>query len=178
MTTQSLDAAATGFDARHFRNVLSQFATGVTVITTRRADGSFCGLTVSSFNSVSLDPPLVLWSLARKARSFPAFITSPRYVIHVLSSDQTALAKRFSASIDDRFRGVCFDLSPAGLPIINNVTAWFECQNRNQYAEGDHVIFIGQVERCDMSPQSALVFHEGSFISTNSQATEVCDTGF
>lgn len=154
------------FDTRHFRDTLSQFATGVTVITTRLADGSFLGLTASSFNSVSLDPPLVLWSLAHTATSMPAFTANSHYVINVLSARQATLAERFSKRTENRFEGVEFTLSHTGLPILKGVSAWFECHNRSRYPEGDHVIFVGEVERCEATPQPALVFHHGKFFST------------
>jgi len=154
------------FDTRHFRNALSQFATGVTIITTCLPDGSFLGLTASSFNSVSLDPPLVLWSLAQGASSRPVFTGNSHYVINVLAADQAALAERFAMRIDNRFEGVEFDLSHTGLPIIKGVSAWFECHNRSRYPEGDHVIFVGEVERCDVLAKPALVFHDGKFVAT------------
>ena len=160
-----LQATPPEFDSRHFRNALSQFATGVTVITTRLDGGSFFGLTASSFNSVSLDPPLVLWSLSNKATSMPLFTGNSHYVINVLSADQAELADRFSRRIPNRFEGVEFELSATGLPIIKGVSAWFECHNRSRYPEGDHVIFVGEVERCDVSPQAPLVFHGGRFLS-------------
>jgi flavin reductase (DIM6/NTAB) family NADH-FMN oxidoreductase RutF len=154
------------FDTHHFRSALSQFATGVTVITTRLPDGTFFGLTASSFNSVSLDPPLVLWSLAQGATSMPVFTGNSHYVINVLAGDQAALAERFAMRIDNRFEGVEFDLSYTGLPVLKGVAAWFECHNRSRYPEGDHVIFVGEVERCDVLPKPALVFHGGKFVST------------
>lgn len=154
------------FDSRQFRSALSQFATGVTVITTRLADGSFLGLTASSFNSVSLDPPLVLWSLSQGASSMPVFSGNSHYVINVLSGNQMALAERFAMRIENRFEGVDFELSYTGLPILKGVSAWFECHNRSRYPEGDHVIFVGEVERCAVLPQPALVFHDGKFAAT------------
>lgn len=166
MPPSSPRAVPPEFDTVHFRNALSQFATGVTVITTRLEDGRFFGLTASSFNSVSLDPPLVLWSLAQGASSLPVFTDNSHYVINVLSADQAPLAERFSQRIDNRFEGVAFDLSHTGLPILHGVAAWFECHNRSRYPEGDHVIFVGEVERCDLLPQPALVFHGGRFVST------------
>jgi flavin reductase (DIM6/NTAB) family NADH-FMN oxidoreductase RutF len=167
MSTRSSGASLPQCDARHFRNALSQFATGVTVITTRLPDGSFLGLTASSFNSVSLDPPLVLWSLSRTASSLPVFTGNTHYVINILAGDQAALAQRFSKRSENRFEGVEFALSHTGLPILKGAAAWFECHNRSRYPEGDHVIFVGEVERCDVSPKSALVFHGGKFVSTN-----------
>ncbi|WP_151636619.1 flavin reductase family protein [Noviherbaspirillum aerium] len=166
MSTSFPGAEPPAFDSTHFRQALSQFATGVTVITTRLPDGTFVGLTASSFNSVSLDPPLVLWSLAQGASSMPVFSGNSHYVINILSGDQAVLAERFAMRIDNRFEGVDFDLSYTGLPILKGVSAWFECHNRNRYPEGDHVIFVGEVERCDVSPQPALVFHGGKFSST------------
>jgi flavin reductase (DIM6/NTAB) family NADH-FMN oxidoreductase RutF len=166
MSTGSSRATSPEFDARHFRNALSQFATGVTIITTRLDSGSFFGLTASSFNSVSLDPPLVLWSLARNASSMPLFTGNSHYVINVLSADQAHLAERFSRRIDNRFEGVEFELSRTGLPILKGVAAWFECHNRSRYPEGDHVIFVGEVECCNVDPQPALVFHGGRFVGT------------
>lgn len=166
MPTHSSHAGMPEFDTRHFRSALSQFATGVTIITTRLPNGTFLGLTASSFNSVSLDPPLVLWSLSDNASSLPVFTANSHYVINVLSGNQAALAERFAMRIDNRFEGVEFTLSHTGLPILKGVSAWFECHNRSRYPEGDHVIFVGEVERCDFSPQSALVFHNGQFVST------------
>jgi flavin reductase (DIM6/NTAB) family NADH-FMN oxidoreductase RutF len=167
MSTRSSGGPPTQCDTRHFRNALAQFATGVTVITTRLPDGSFLGLTASSFNSVSLKPPLVLWSLAQGASSLPVFTGNSHYVINVLAGDQAPLAERFSKRINNRFEGVGFELSHTGLPILKGVAAWFECHNRSRYPEGDHVIFVGEVERCDVSPKPALVFHSGKFVSTN-----------
>jgi flavin reductase (DIM6/NTAB) family NADH-FMN oxidoreductase RutF len=153
------------FDVEHFRRALSQFATGVTVITTRLDNGAFLGLTASSFNSVSLTPPLVLWSLSNNATSMPVFSGNSHYVINVLAAGQEELAQRFARRMTDRFEGVDFTLSRSGLPILNGVAAWFECHNRSRYPEGDHVIFVGEVETCEVAPKGAMIFHGGRFIS-------------
>ena len=166
MNTRSPRATVRAFDATQFRHALSQFATGVTVITTRLADGSFRGLTASSFNSVSLDPPLVLWSLGEAANSMPIFSGNSHYVINVLAADQAELAERFSRRSDDPFANVEYELSRTGQPILKGVSAWFECHNRSRYPEGDHVIFVGEVEHCSAHPQAALTFHGGRFGST------------
>ncbi len=163
MNTSSPRATSREFDSVHFRQALSQFATGVTVITTRLADGSFRGLTASSFNSVSLDPPLVLWSLGTGANSLPIFSGNSHYVINVLSADQAHLAKLFSTRTEDPFGTVEFELSRTGQPILKGCTAWFECHNRSRYPEGDHVIFVGEVEHCEFNPRAPLVFHGGRF---------------
>ena len=166
MNTRSPRATERGFDSAHFRQALSQFATGVTVITTRLADGSFRGLTASSFNSVSLEPPLVLWSLSGKANSLPIFSGNSHYVINVLSAGQEELARRFSRRSENPFASTDYELSRTGQPILKGVAAWFECHNRSRYPEGDHVIFVGEVEECAVHPQPALVFHGGQFGST------------
>ncbi|HEY0064672.1 MAG TPA: flavin reductase family protein [Telluria sp.] len=169
MNTRSPRAAARDFDEAQFRQALSQFATGVTVITTRLADGSFRGLTASSFNSVSLDPPLVLWSLGNVANSLPVFSGNSHYVINVLGAEQAALAKRFSRRTENPFEGVDYELSRTGQPILKGVSAWFECHNRSRYPEGDHVIFVGEVEDCAVHPQASLIFHSGQFGSTQTR---------
>ncbi len=159
------------FDAAHFRHALSQFATGVTVVTTRSEGGpskpAFVGVTASSFNSVSLDPPLVLWSLGMQANSFPLFHAGSHYVINILAAEQLDLCKRFATLKGDRFANIDYALSPTGLPILAQSLAWFECHNRSRYDEGDHVIFVGEVERCGVTdPAGApLVFHRGAFSS-------------
>ena len=165
MSNDPINALPPAFDTSHFRAALSQFATGVTVITTRLADDGFLGLTASSFNSVSLTPPLVLWSLANGANSMPVFSGNSHYVINVLAADQAALAERFSRRLENRFEGVDFTLSRSGLPILTGAAAWFECHNRSRYPEGDHVIFVGEVEQCDVSPKPPLIFHGGRFLT-------------
>lgn len=154
-----------GFDSKQFRQALSQFATGVTVITARLPDGGFVGVTINSFNSVSLDPPLVLWSLAHTASSMDAFRACPGYVINVLAGDQIELAQRFSTPGIDRFDALPCQLSAHGIPVLGGAVAWFECRHRSRYPEGDHDIFVGEVERCHSHPQRTLGFHRGRFIA-------------
>ena len=163
MNTSSPRAPGPEFDTAHFRKALSQFATGVTVITTRLADGSFRGLTASSFNSVSLTPPLVLWSLGDASTSLPIFTGNSHYVINVLGADQAHLAQLFSRRTPDPFATAEYELSRTGHPILKGVSAWFECHNRSRYPEGDHVIFVGEVEQCALSEQAPLVYHGGKF---------------
>ena len=165
MPMSVISASPPDFDSAYFRRALSQFATGIAVVIARAPDGEAHGLTVNSFSSVSLDPPLVLWSLANKARSMPVFMQASHYIINVLSEQQADLALRFSQKIANRFESLAFDLSRTGLPILHGAVAWFECQNRSRYQEGDHVIFVGQVERCHVNPQArALGFHGGRFV--------------
>jgi flavin reductase (DIM6/NTAB) family NADH-FMN oxidoreductase RutF len=164
MHTRSPRSEKREFDTRHFRDALSQFATGVTVITTRLADGQFLGLTASSFNSVSLDPPLILWSLGTAANSLPVFSGNSHYVVNILSAEQAWLAEQFASRKTDRFAGVDYTLSRTGHPILTGASAWFECHNRSRYPEGDHVIFVGEVEHCEFTKQAPLVFHSGQFL--------------
>ena len=140
------------------------FATGVTIVTARTQEGQLVGLTANSFNSVSLDPPLVLWSLSRAAASLPAFRAGSHYAINVLGADQQALALRFASKGVDRFADVDFVDGAGGAPILAGSAASFECFNRSRYEEGDHVIFVGEVERCTRREgASPLLYHGGKF---------------
>ena len=140
------------------------FATGVTIVTTRTAAGVLVGLTASSFNSVSLDPPLVLWSLARSSGSMPALGTGSHYAVNILAADQKALAEQFAQKKTDRWLDVEFTEGASGVPVISGCAATFECFNRSRYDEGDHVIFVGEVERCThVAGASPLLFHGGRF---------------
>ena len=157
-------ASPPAFSAREFRASLGMFATGVTIVTARTATGECVGLTANSFNSVSLDPPLVLWSLARSAGSMVAFSAGSHYAINILAADQKDLAERFAARGTDRWAGVEFADGVAGSPLLAGAAATFECFNRSRYEEGDHVIFVGEVERCShRRGVSPLLFHGGRF---------------
>jgi flavin reductase (DIM6/NTAB) family NADH-FMN oxidoreductase RutF len=164
MSTATVPTAAPDFDTDYFRYALGQFATGIAVLITQGPDRALHGLTVSSFNSVSLNPPLVLWSLANTAHSMPVFAAASHYIINVLAEHQQELALRFSRP-GNRFESLEYDRSRTGLPILPGVAAWFECRNRSRYHEGDHVIFVGEVERCRANPSRPLGFHGGRFVS-------------
>jgi flavin reductase (DIM6/NTAB) family NADH-FMN oxidoreductase RutF len=152
------------FSAQEFRTALGMFATGVTIVTAQTAEGQLIGLTANSFNSVSLSPPLVLWSLARAAASLAFFSAGSHYAINVLAADQKALAERFASRVADRWSGVGFDVGAGGAPLLHGAAATFECFNRSRYEEGDHVIFVGEVERCaHRVGASPLLFHGGRF---------------
>lgn len=165
LSTASLrQALPPHFSPAEFRAALGMFATGVTVVTARDARGHCVGLTANSFNSVSLSPPLVLWSLARAAGSMAAFRAGSHYAVNILSADQQPLATQFSSPCQDRFAGVAFALGASGAPLLAGAVAHFECFNRSRYDEGDHVIFVGEVERCSHRPgASPLLFHGGKF---------------
>lgn len=152
-------------DARQFRQALAQYATGVTVITARLPGGEFAGVTVNAFSAVSHAPPLVLWSLAHASASMPAFSAAPGYVINVLAGDQIELAQRFALPGPDRFDALPYTLSEQGVPVLSGTVAWFACRHRSRYLEGDHMIFVGEVERCHSHPQRTLGFHRGRYIA-------------
>ncbi len=152
---------------RQFRDALAQFATGVTVICARRPDGRYVGFTANSFNSVSLDPPLVVWSLNRDAENAATFQAAERYAINVLAHDQVELARRFSRPHTDRFEGVPFRLGAADAPLIEGCVAWFECRHHAQQRAGDHLLFIGEVENCERRSGIGLVFHHGRYGATH-----------
>jgi flavin reductase (DIM6/NTAB) family NADH-FMN oxidoreductase RutF len=157
-------AALPDFTSRDFRAALGRFATGVTIVTARAADGHLIGLTASSFNSVSLEPPLVLWSLSKSAASMAAFSTGSHYAIHVLAASQRELAERFAARGTDRFAGLEPTANAHGVPLLGGCVAVFECFNRSRYEEGDHIIFVGEVERCASTTGVApLLYHGGKF---------------
>ena len=157
-------AQSPSFSSSEFRHALGMFATGVTIITARALDGRLIGLTASSFNSVSLAPPLVLWSLSRAAGSLVALSTGSHYAINILAADQKALAERFASMEKDRWAGVEFTQGTGGAPLLAGAVATFECFNRSRYDEGDHVIFVGEVEHCShREGASPLLFHGGKF---------------
>lgn len=140
------------------------FATGVTIVTARAANGTLVGLTANSFNSVSLAPPLVLWSLARAAASMAALSAGSHYTVNILAANQKALATRFATKDIDRWAEVEFTEGLGGAPVLVGAAASFECFNRSRYDEGDHVIFVGEVERCTRDAgASPLLFHGGRF---------------
>ncbi len=163
-TKPAQPSVAPRFSPPEFRAALSMFATGVTIVTARTDTGKLIGLTANSFNSVSMSPPLVLWSLSQSASTLSAFQDGSHYAINILSADQQDLARQFATSGIDRFAGVSFTTGAGGAPLIDGAAATFECFNRSRYAEGDHVIFVGQVEHCTHRiEKSPLLYHGGKF---------------
>ena len=151
------------FDALEFRRALGSFATGVTIITTRTADGTAVGLTANSFNSVSLDPPLVLWSLANTSGNLEAFKAAAHWTVHVLGADQEDLSGRFAKRGIDKFAGLEVEDGAGGVPMLRGCMARFQCRTAFQYEGGDHQIFIGEVIEFDRSEAAPLVFHSGRY---------------
>ena len=151
------------FDPKAFRQALGSFATGVTIITTRDQKGEPLGLTASSFNSVSLDPPMVLWSLAKNAYSLPVFREAEHWAVHVLSSSQADLSSRFAMRGEDKFAGIDIEDGVGNTPLLQGCMARFQCKTAFQYEGGDHVIFVGEVIDFDQTDTAPLVFHGGRY---------------
>jgi len=183
-TSAPLPATSTGAPAlpRHavtpqsLRAALGMFGTGVTIITTRSGDGTLRGLTANSFNSVSLSPALILWSLARTSSSYEAFAQATHYTINVLAADQLQLAQRFATRGIDRWAGVAHEAGAGGAPVLPGSAAVFECAHRAVHEAGDHVIFIGEVLACSHTPDTPpLLFHGGQFYTELPLAPAVTD---
>jgi flavin reductase (DIM6/NTAB) family NADH-FMN oxidoreductase RutF len=150
-------------DPRFFRDVLGSFPTGVIVVTTVDELGKPVGLTASSFNSVSLNPPLILWSLSLKAPSLRAFRASDYFAINILSSEQQPLSKIFSTPAENKFENVNFKSGYGGVPILKDTVAHMVCRTYARYPGGDHEIYVGEVLEIEDRKHAPLVFHRGSF---------------
>ena len=148
---------------RQFRAALGSFATGVTIVTTRSAAGEDIGLTANSFNSVSLDPPMVLWSLARKSLSLPAFLESGYFAVHVLAATQEDLSVTFATRGAEKFAGLSVTRGTGGIPLLPGCSALFQCKTAFNYEGGDHVIFVGEVQEFEHFNRPPLVFHSGRY---------------
>jgi len=156
-------ANAAAIDAREFRNALGSFATGVTIVTTRDAAGHDVGLTANSFNSVSLDPPLVLWSLAKSSKSLSAFVEAKHFAVHILAADQEPLSNRFATRGADKFAGLQMQRGEGGTPLLHGCAARFECRTAYRYAGGDHEIFVGEVLTFEHFDRPLLVYQKGGY---------------
>ncbi len=146
-----------------FRAALGTFATGVTIVTTTSETGEPIGVTASSFNSVSLDPPLVLWSLAKSSSSKEAFCSSGHFCIHVLSAAQEELSNNFARSGAEKFADVKWRSGVLGSPVLDNYSALFQCKMMHEYEGGDHVILVGEVIEFDRKDHAPLLFHGGRY---------------
>ena len=149
------------FDPRDLRRAMGGFATGVTVVTACSPSGRKAGITVNSFCSVSLDPPLVLWCLALRAPSLRVFSTASHFAVHVLAADQAALSVRFSRPAADKFAGLQCDDGLGCAPLLDGAAVRFECRREHSYDSGDHRILIGRIERYCYSECTPLLFHAG-----------------
>jgi flavin reductase (DIM6/NTAB) family NADH-FMN oxidoreductase RutF len=162
-----IDVAAV--DSRALRTALGQFATGITVVTTRAAGGGLVGLTVNSFSALSLEPPLILWSLRLSSPSLPAFEAAPRFVVNVLAEAQVEISRRFALPVADKFDGAAHAENAWGLPLLHGAAAWFECRTVSCQHTGDHALFIAEVERFTLSEAAPLLFHAGGYFALGSR---------
>lgn len=150
-------------DTSNIRRALGSFTTGVTVVTASGREAGDVGLTANSFNSVSLDPPMVLWSLAKSAGSLPVFTSAEYFAVHILSEDQQELSNRFAKRGIDKFSGVEVERGPDDIPLITDCTARFVCRTTYQYEGGDHIIFVGEVIEFCHWQRPPLLFHGGQY---------------
>jgi len=150
-------------DPRDFRNALGTYGTGVTIITATADDGRPYGITCNSFASVSLNPPLVLWSLGVYSSSLPVFQNASHFTVHVLGTSQQALANKFAKSSEDKFAGVAWAPGLGNAPVLAESVASFQCRSVNRYYGGDHVIFLGAVEAYAYNARESLLFARGTY---------------
>jgi flavin reductase (DIM6/NTAB) family NADH-FMN oxidoreductase RutF len=152
------------FDARSFRSALGSFATGITVVTSVGPDGEFLGFTANSFNSVSLDPPLVLFSLDRGAYSLKAFEAAGVFAINILNEDQQELSIAFARALSNKWEGVRTEIWETGSPILADALASFDCRTSSMHDGGDHVIFVGRVLRLRaIADGRPLLYYRGAY---------------
>ena len=151
------------FTSIDLRQALGSFATGVTIITTLGKNGQKVGMTANSFNSVSLDPPLVLWSLDKNTNCFEDFIKASSFAIHVLAADQQDLSERFANVGQDRFNNLECSQGLDGIPILDRYSACFQCTMEHRYEGGDHIILVGKVVDFIDNQLPPLVFYRGQY---------------
>ena len=156
-----------GFDKQAFRQALGHFATGVTVVTVKEPAGKYVGITVNSFNSVSMEPPLVLWSLDRNTYSFNAFEQAEYFIVNLLAYDQIDLSNHFARKTEgNMFENLSYTPGVGGVPMLSNCAAYFQCRKKYMYDGGDHLIFVGEVLEFADTDRTCLIFHKGQYTVT------------
>lgn len=172
--SQKRDLKSPEFDSQELRGALGSFATGVTVMTTLTTDGERLGATVSSFNSVSLDPPLILFSLARTAQAFAAWEAAEGFAVNILAEDQTEISNRFARALSDKWSGLAAPPGPiTGSPLIPGTLASMECLTFAHYDGGDHLILVGRVVALQRNEETRrpLLFYGSRYRSLDTQHT-------
>ena len=152
-------------ERNELRRVMGHFATGVTVITTVSKTGTPYGLTANAFTSISLDPPLLLISVDKKAESYPYFEETKVFTINILSEEQEALSRKFAVSGGDKFQGVAYHTGANGVPILDAVLTYLECKLYATYDGGDHTLFLGEIEQAETRELRPLLFYRGGYRS-------------
>jgi flavin reductase (DIM6/NTAB) family NADH-FMN oxidoreductase RutF len=160
LTRLTLDG---GYDTRELRNALGRMPTGVTVITAQAPSGKREGLTANSFSALSLDPPLVIWSLSRKAKSLDNIVAAGHFAINVLRAGQADLSHRFATPMEDKFEGVAVHSGLGGSPVLDGALASFECRIEATMDGGDHVLFVGRVLQLSYGQGDPLIFNAGAY---------------
>ncbi|MDJ0917179.1 MAG: flavin reductase family protein [Woeseiaceae bacterium] len=149
----------------NLRKSLGKFATGVTVVTCRSGDGRSCGITANSFSSVSLDPPLILWNIAKTCNSLDAFLEAEHYAIHVLTNDQIHLASHFAQTDHKSYERIVHTISDDGVPILPDVLARFDCRTYQIHDSGDHHIIVGEVLHHEHRAGNPLLYFSSNYAS-------------
>jgi flavin reductase (DIM6/NTAB) family NADH-FMN oxidoreductase RutF len=162
--TSSAHQTSPGFDSKDLRKAFSKFGTGVTVMTAVASDGTLAGVTANSFNTVSMEPPIVLWSLALTSPSLRVFRDAGHFVVNVLCLQQRALSQRFSKANLDKFAGVPLRHTEYGAPVLSDCAATLECSVVSEQTVGDHVLFLGQVKRYEYASVEPLLFFNGKYV--------------
>jgi flavin reductase (DIM6/NTAB) family NADH-FMN oxidoreductase RutF len=154
---------ATELGPDELRQALGRFVTGVTIVTCRDENGEPVGLTANSFNALSLDPPLVLWSLRQASSAIAAFTNASHFAVNVLAADQVDLSRRFARPSSAKFEAGAWTDGHGRAPLLAGCVAVFECRRRSHHAAGDHLLFIGEVERIGGTADTPLVYHAGHY---------------
>ncbi len=154
---------ALSIDPKLLRNALGNFATGITVITAQSTSGQKVGVTANSFNSLSMDPPLILWSLDKRAGSYAIFSEADYFAVNVLSSDQMDKSNNFASKQEDKFSDVDYEEGLGGAPLLFGCAARFQCKVYQKIDAGDHWLFIGEVEKFDEQAKPPLCYHKGGY---------------
>lgn len=150
-------------ESRALRDAFARFPTGVTIVTALDPEARAVGITISSFNTVSLQPPLALWSLSQQSSHRSAFYPGSAHVIQVLAEDQEALARQFASRVEDRFQGVATQQGSSRVPMLSGCAAYFECLTEACHPAGDHVIILSRIHRHRHEGRPPLVFHGSAF---------------
>lgn len=150
-------------ERNELRRVMGHFATGVTIITTVSKDGQPFGLTANSFTSVSLEPPLVLICVDKKAESYPHFEESRVFTVNILNNEQESLSRKFAVSGGDKFRGIAYHTGANGVPILDGALAYLECKLYSAHDGGDHTLYLGEIEQAETVDGKPLLFYRGGY---------------
>ena len=163
----------TDLDPRALRDAFGTFMTGVTVVTTIGPDGQPVGFTANSFSSLSMDPPLLLVSIANTSRNLPAFAGAAGFAVNILSEGQKDVSSTFARPVEDRFATVFWKRGPVGAPLIAGCSAWFDCHLHQAIPAGDHTILIGRIGGFETTPAPGLGYYRGAYVTPAQTAAQL-----